>query len=256
MKYKRFIDAAGGWEPFQGVLNAVSNAARQQGVSMANIACRYILEQPAVGGIIIGARPGVSRHIEDNARLFEFTIDPASRTGIETALENMQPIPGDCGDEYRRPPFLTASGDLSHHFQNMPLQYEPVKGADGRSRVFSGTSWEEMAGYCRAVCDGRRIYVSGTTATHGDRLIGGDDAAAQCHFIIDKIQGAIESLGGRLEDVVRTRIFIRNMVDWEAVAGAHGERFRHIRPANTLVQADLVGEEYLVEMEADAVLGV
>ena len=82
-----------------------------------------------------------------------------------------------------------------------------------------------MAGYCRALRRGNRIWVSGTTASHGDRTIGGKDAAAQTQFVIDKIEGAIVSLGGRLEDVVRTRIFIRNLSDWEPVARVHGERF-------------------------------
>jgi enamine deaminase RidA (YjgF/YER057c/UK114 family) len=99
---------------------------------------------------------------------------------------------------------------------------------------------------------GRRILVSGTTATHGDRLVGGGDPAAQAHFVIDKIEGALQSLGARLEDVVRTRVYVRRISDWEPVARAHGERFARIRPANTLVRADLVGEEYLVEMEAEA----
>jgi enamine deaminase RidA (YjgF/YER057c/UK114 family) len=72
--------------------------------------------------------------------------------------------------------------------------------------------------------------------------------------VIDKIEGALQTLGARLEDVVRTRVFVRNISDWEPVARAHGERFREILPANTLVQAALVGEEYLVEMEAEALL--
>ena len=101
---------------------------------------------------------------------------------------------------------------------------------------------------------GNRILVSGTTATHGDRVIGVRDAAAQTHFVIDKIHGALQSLGGSLEEVVRTRVFVRNMDDWEAVARAHGRRFGSIRPANTLVQADLVGTDYLVEVEAEAIL--
>jgi enamine deaminase RidA (YjgF/YER057c/UK114 family) len=94
--------------------------------------------------------------------------------------------------------------------------------------------------------------VSGTTSTHRDRAIGGADAAAQLHFVIDKIEGALQSLGGRLEDVVRTRVYVRNLSDWEAVARVHGMRFRDILPANTLIQAGLVGDEYLVEMEAEA----
>ena len=116
----------------------------------------------------------------------------------------------------------------------------------------SGTYWEDMAGFCRAVRKGNRILVSGTTATHGDRMIGGDDPKAQAHFVIDKLEAAIISLGGTLEDVDRTRIFVNNLKDWEPVALAHGERFKDIQPANTLVEARLVGEGYLVEMEAEA----
>ena len=116
----------------------------------------------------------------------------------------------------------------------------------------SGTPWESMAGFARAVRHGRRVHVSGTTATHGSRLIGGGDPAAQTHFVIDKIAGALQSLGASLDDVVRTRVFVKNVADWEPVARAHGERFRTIMPANTLVRAALVGDEYLVEIEADA----
>ena len=85
-------------------------------------------------------------------------------------------------------------------------------------------------------------------------MIGGKDPAAQTHCVIDKIEGAITSLGGTLADVVRTRIFVNDIDDWEAVARAHGERFKGINPANTLVEAKLVGKGYLVEIEAEAVL--
>ncbi len=254
MKYKRFIDTSGGWRVFQDVLHAVNDVARKHGVSLANVACRYILEEPAVGGIIIGARLGKSEHIQDNRCLFEFSLDKSSRTEIAEALSKLQAIPGDCGDEYRRPPYLTAAGNLSHHIESIPPPYEPKSLADGRSIVLSGTPWEDMAGYSRAVRRGDRILGPGTTATHGNKLIGGRDPAAQMHFVIDKIEGAIQSLGGQLEDVVRTRVYVRNMLDWEAVARVHGERFQKIQPANTLIQAKLVGEEYLVEMEAEAVL--
>jgi len=114
--------------------------------------------------------------------------------------------------------------------------------------------WEELAGYSRAVRKGNRIFVSGTTATHASRLIGGKDPAAQTQFIIDKIEGAIQSLGGSLKDVVLTRLYIKNMSDWEAIARSHGERFKEIQPVNTMVQAKLIGEEYLVEMEAEAII--
>ena len=87
------------------------------------------------------------------------------------------------------------------------------------------------------------------------QVIGGDDPAAQTHFVLDKIEGAIQSLGGRLEDIVRTQIYIRDLDDWEAVSRAHGQRLGHIQPANTLVQAGLIGGNYLVEIEAEAICG-
>jgi enamine deaminase RidA (YjgF/YER057c/UK114 family) len=125
----------------------------------------------------------------------------------------------------------------------------------GKETVSTGTDWEEMAGYSRAVRIGDRILVSGTTATGPDGPVGEGDPVAQTHFIVDKIEAAIQRLGGVLNDVVRTRVFISNIDDWEPVARAHGERFGHIRPANTLVEARLVGPEYLVEMEAEVVIG-
>lgn len=252
MKYGRFIKEAGDWDTLQNLLQILEDIARRHGVSIANVACRYILEQPAVGGIIIGARLGKTAHIEDNLRLFQFALDETSRRRIDGALAKLRPIHGDCGDEYRKPPFLTASGDLSHHLDSIPPPYQALHGPDGKSRVLSGTVWEKIAGFSRAVRKDDRIWVSGTTATHGKRVIGGTDIAAQAHFVIDKIEGALQSLGGRLEDVVRTRIFLRDRSDWEPVARVHGERFHDIQPANTLVQAPLVGDEYLVEMEAEA----
>jgi enamine deaminase RidA (YjgF/YER057c/UK114 family) len=213
-----------------------------------------VLEQPAVGGVILGARLGESEHIQEDLRLFQFSLDEEDKSEIQKALATLNPMPGDCGDEYRNPPFLTASGDLSHHVETIPSPYPSEPGPDGRSRVLSGTIWEDLAGFSRAVRKGNRILVSGTTATHRHRVIGGKDPAAQTHFVIDKIEGALLSLGSRLEQVVRTRIFVRNMSDWEAVARAHGERFRAIQPANTLVKAELVGDEYLVEMEAEAIV--
>ena len=254
MKYGRFMRVAGGWEALQRVLAAAAAVGARHGVSIANVASRYVLEQPGVAGVIIGARLGERAHIEETRRLFTFALTEEDRRELDAVLETLEPIPGDCGDEYRKPPFLTASGDLSHHLTSMPAPYETRQGARGRTICLSGTVWESVAGFARAVRHGNRISVSGTTATLGDRAIGGTDAAAQTHFVIDKIEGALQSLGASLEDVVRTRVYVRHMDDWEAVARAHGERFAAIRPANTLVSAGLIGDEYRVEIEADAEL--
>ena len=254
MKYGRFIRAAGGWAPFQGLLRAAHAIATKHSVSMASVASRWVLDQPGVAGVIVGARLGQSTHVADTAKLFTFTMDSDDRRAIAEAQSALTAIPGDCGDEYRYAPYLTASGDLSHHVSQFPAPFTTRPGVNGRTLALSGTGWESMAGYSRAVRKGHSITVSGTTATHGDRLIGGTDAAAQAHFAIDKITGAIQSLGGTLEDVVRTRVFVSDVAHWEPVARAHGERFGHILPANTLVEARLVGPEYLVEIEADAIV--
>ncbi len=253
MKYARFIREAGGWEIFQNLLQTLHKLAQKYGVSIANIACKYVLQQSAVGAIIIGARLGSSEHIQDTLKLFEFSLDNESLAEIDKALAQLQPISGDCGDEYRKPPFLTASGDLSHHLQSFPKPFKTVE-KNNKQLALSGTTWEALAGYSRAVRCDNRILISGTTATHGKRVIGGTDPAAQTHFIIDKLEASLISLGGKLEDVVRTRVFIKNMSDWEAVARAHGQRFEDILPANTLVQANLVGDAYLVEIEAEAIV--
>lgn len=253
MKYGRFIRAAGGWEAYQQVLHAAARVAARHQVSLATVALRWVLDQPAVGAAIVGARLGERQHIDDTLGVFDVTLTDADHQEIGVARAALTAIPGDCGDEYRMPPFLTASGDLSHHFESFPAPFE-VREADGRTRCFSGTVWEPMAGFSRAVRSGNRVVVSGTTATHGNRAIGGSDPAAQAHFVIDKIEGSLRSLGARLQDVVRTRVFVRRTGDWEAVARAHGERFGAIQPANTLVVAELIGEEYLVEMEAEAEL--
>ena len=125
-----------------------------------------------------------------------------------------------------------------------------------RKRISSGTSYERIAGYSRAVRIGDTVHVSGTTATEGaDTVIGIGDSAAQTRFIIEKIERALNEAGATLNDVVRTRIYLAPAADWEAVARAHGEFFADIRPANTLLYVHaLVGEDYLVEMEAEAII--
>ena len=254
MKYKRFMDLATDWNGFQSLLQVLSNIGQRHGVSVANVATRYMIQQPAVAAVLIGTRLGESNRMADNLKLFDFVLNPQDLEDINAVLAGYSAIPGDCGDEYRKPPFLTASGDLSHHFERFPPPYPTVAGNDGRTKALSGTVWEDMAGYSRAIRKGNTITVSGTTATHGDMVIGSDDPNAQAHFVIDKIEGALLSLGSSLEDVIRTRIFVTRLEDWEPVARAHGERFAGIQPANTLVQAQLVGDEYLVEIEADALV--
>jgi enamine deaminase RidA (YjgF/YER057c/UK114 family) len=117
--------------------------------------------------------------------------------------------------------------------------------------------WEPLAGYARAVRHGNRIDVSGTTATHGSAgVVAASDAGAQTTYIIDKIAASLRSLGGSLEDVVRTRVYLSDVNDWEAVARAHGRAFADIRPANTMLQvAALIGPGYRVEIEAEAIVG-
>ncbi len=124
-----------------------------------------------------------------------------------------------------------------------------------RRRVGSGVSWETEFGYSRATRVGDRILVSGTTATGPDGPVALGDAGEQTRYAIEKIRTAIEALGGRIDDVVRTRIHVKSGADWEAVARVHGEFFSAVRPACTLTFADLIGEEYLVEIEVEAVVG-
>jgi aryl-alcohol dehydrogenase-like predicted oxidoreductase/enamine deaminase RidA (YjgF/YER057c/UK114 family) len=254
MKYKRFIDVSGGWSTFQGLLQTLHSIAVENNTTIATLASKFILDQPAVVGVIIGARLGESEHSEENKKLLSFQLDDFTKNKILQAIGKLNKIPGDCGDEYRKPPFLTATGDLSHHINSLPPPFPSIVGIDGRTKALSGTIWEDLAGFSRAVKKGNRILVSGTTATHGKRLIGGDDPHSQMHFVIDKIEGALLSLGATLQDVVRTRIYIKNISDWEVVARVHGERFKDIQPANTMIKAELIGEDYLVEMEAEAII--
>jgi len=258
MKYQRFIAQIGGWSVLQGILEALARVAKKHGVSIANVATRWVLEQPAVGAVIIGARLGEREHRADNLALFSFALDAEDRRVIDAALEETVRIPGDCGQEYRRPPYLTASGDLSHHLSELPKAYlaVPVPGRPHRMRVDSGSVWESICGYSRAVRVGDRITVSGTTATHGGgELVCKGDPRGQTVYILDKIAASLSALGGSLEDVVRTRIFLRDVSQWEPVARVHGRYFGDIRPANTLVEVSALVGEYDVEIEAEAVVG-
>jgi aryl-alcohol dehydrogenase-like predicted oxidoreductase len=256
-KYKRFIDEAGGWDALQGILAACREVATKHGVSVANVASRWVLEQPAVAAIIVGARLGESEHRDDNLALFSFALDAEDHARIDAALAGTTRIPGDCGDEYRRPPFLTASGDLSHHLSAILKYFEatPVPGRPGRLRVDTGSVWEGICGYSRAVRVGNRILVSGTTATHGSgEVICPGDPAGQTVYILDKIAASLSALGGSLADVVRTRVYLQDADHWEAVSRVHGHRFGEVRPVNTLLEISRLVGDYLVEIEAEAVV--
>ncbi len=255
-KYKRFIDTAGGWGPFQGILSVASTIAAKHGVSISNVASRWVLEHQSVAATIVGARIGENEHRGDNLNVFSFALDAEDHAALSAAFARTQPIPGDCGDEYRKPPFLTASGDLSHHLGAIASVYsaQPVPGRPGRLRVSSGSVWEPIAGYSRAVRIGNRIVVSGTTATHGaNRCVAPGNAGAQATYILDKIAASISALGGRMEDVIRTRIYLRDADKWEPVSRAHGRAFAAILPANTLIEAGGLIGDYEVEIEAEAV---
>jgi enamine deaminase RidA (YjgF/YER057c/UK114 family) len=124
-----------------------------------------------------------------------------------------------------------------------------------RTNIFSGTVWEDRVGYARAVRVGNIIEVSGTTAVDGETLVGKDDAYIQAQFIFRKIGKALNDAGASLQDVVRTRMFVTDIGQWEKIAKAHEEVFKNIRPCATMVQVEaLIAKDLLVEIEVTAIV--
>ncbi len=123
-----------------------------------------------------------------------------------------------------------------------------------RKNFSSGAPWEDVVGYSRAVLIANSLEISGTVATDDNGVVGKNDFYAQTKFILQKVEKVLHQAGFSLQDVVRTRMFVTDISQWEEVGKAHGEFFKHIKPATTMVQVSaLIDPDYLVEIEVSAI---
>lgn len=124
-----------------------------------------------------------------------------------------------------------------------------------RVNISSGAVWEDKVGYCRAVCIGNIIEVSGTTSVDGEILVGKDNLYAQTKFILQKIEKALQEAGASMSDVVRTRMYVTDISQWEDAGKAHAEYFSKIKPATTMIEVSrLINPDMLIEIEVSAVI--
>lgn len=124
-----------------------------------------------------------------------------------------------------------------------------------RLNITSGAPWEDIVGYSRAIRVGNTIEISGTTAVNGEEIVGDSDLYLQTKFILQKIETVLGQCGGQLKDVIRTRMFVTDISQWEQAAKAHSEVFGNIKPVTTMVEVSkLIGPKLLIEIEATAII--
>lgn len=192
-KYKRFIDETGGWTLFQSLLQTVKKIADRYRVGISQIAARWVLEQPATGAVIIGARLGENDHSAETRRLFDIPITARDLAEITQAADALKPLPGDCGDEYRAPPFLTASGDLSHHLSTLESACRVDTRPNGdKNAVFIEQSHNDAM---TAQSKGTSIDIRHVTAIKTNGAVAAlEDPVAQAIYCLDKIGAALNAL--------------------------------------------------------------
>ncbi len=191
-----------------------------------------------------------SRHVEffkEHADWFE--MHPGANTALWWVPTGHQPT---AEEATQRLAHLEKHGPTPHAF-TFARSFPPP---DVRLNITSGTVWEDLVGYCRAVRIGDVIEVAGTTAVDASgAIVGAGDAFAQTRFILEKIERALVDAGASLHDVVRTRMFVTDISQWEAIGRAHGEYFRDIKPAASMVEVSrLIDPALMVEIEATAIL--